>query len=243
MKWNLLFGTLVLSVGLCAQSQGATLLNRMLGSRDCGCAAPVAVNRRAARPPHAASRPAVPRIRAAARVLVRLAAIAVACWTICLRDAVARAASRPVARLPMAAAIQVAVPRIRAAASQLAVRPPVAAASPLAVPRCEIGCVLICAIGRARAAASRPVARSPMTAASQLAVRWPTAAASRPVARLPSHAAGPAEQAFPLPPESLRHVGVLRAGLRCTVLHRPRLLHQLHRLRQWRRPHLHEGSP
>ena len=38
MKWNLLFGTLVLSVGLCAQSQDATLLNRMLGSRDCGCA-------------------------------------------------------------------------------------------------------------------------------------------------------------------------------------------------------------
>ena len=36
MKWNVI-GALVVSVGLCSQSQGFELLDRMLGS-GCGCA-------------------------------------------------------------------------------------------------------------------------------------------------------------------------------------------------------------
>ena len=36
MKWNMLLGALAVSVGLCSQSFGATLLDRMLGT-GCGC--------------------------------------------------------------------------------------------------------------------------------------------------------------------------------------------------------------
>ena len=38
MKWNVLFGSLVLCVGLCTQGFGASLLDRMLGANGCGCA-------------------------------------------------------------------------------------------------------------------------------------------------------------------------------------------------------------
>src|SRR5437870_1917674 len=37
MKWNMVFGALVVSVGLCSQSFGFELLDRMLGLNDCGC--------------------------------------------------------------------------------------------------------------------------------------------------------------------------------------------------------------
>src|SRR6187551_920138 len=37
MKWNMVFGALVVSVGLCSQSFGFELLERMLGLNDCGC--------------------------------------------------------------------------------------------------------------------------------------------------------------------------------------------------------------
>ena len=37
MKWNIIIGTLVLGVGLCSQSFGYDLLDRMLGSKGCGC--------------------------------------------------------------------------------------------------------------------------------------------------------------------------------------------------------------
>src|SRR5580704_6563585 len=37
MKWNMVFGALVVSVGLCSQSYGFELLERMLGLNDCGC--------------------------------------------------------------------------------------------------------------------------------------------------------------------------------------------------------------
>src|ERR1700749_2235435 len=37
MKWNMVFGALVVSVGLCSQSFGLELLDRMLGLNDCGC--------------------------------------------------------------------------------------------------------------------------------------------------------------------------------------------------------------
>ena len=37
MKWNMVFGALVVSVGLCGQSFGFELLDRMLGLNDCGC--------------------------------------------------------------------------------------------------------------------------------------------------------------------------------------------------------------
>ena len=37
MKWNMVFGALVVSVGLCSQSYGFELLDRMLGLNDCGC--------------------------------------------------------------------------------------------------------------------------------------------------------------------------------------------------------------
>ena len=37
MKWNTIVGTIVLSLGLCSQSFGFDLLNRMLGSSGCGC--------------------------------------------------------------------------------------------------------------------------------------------------------------------------------------------------------------
>jgi|NOAtaT_7_FD_contig_91_1096925_length_1007_multi_13_in_0_out_0_1 hypothetical protein len=37
MKWNTIVGTIVLSLGLCSQSFGFDLLNRMLGSNGCGC--------------------------------------------------------------------------------------------------------------------------------------------------------------------------------------------------------------
>src|SRR4029078_9491966 len=37
MRWNMVFGALVVSVGLCAQSFGFELLDRMLGLNDCGC--------------------------------------------------------------------------------------------------------------------------------------------------------------------------------------------------------------
>ena len=35
MKWNVLLGTLVLAFGLCAQSYGFDLLDRMLGKDGC----------------------------------------------------------------------------------------------------------------------------------------------------------------------------------------------------------------
>jgi hypothetical protein len=37
MKWNMFLGALVVSVGLCSQSFGFELLDRMLGLNDCGC--------------------------------------------------------------------------------------------------------------------------------------------------------------------------------------------------------------
>ena len=37
MRWNMVFGALVVSVGLCSQSFGFELLERMLGLNDCGC--------------------------------------------------------------------------------------------------------------------------------------------------------------------------------------------------------------
>ncbi len=37
MKWNMVLGALVVSVGLCGQSYGFELLDRMLGLNDCGC--------------------------------------------------------------------------------------------------------------------------------------------------------------------------------------------------------------
>src|SRR5688572_16489983 len=37
MRWNMVFGALVVSVGLCSQSFGFGLLDRMLGLNDCGC--------------------------------------------------------------------------------------------------------------------------------------------------------------------------------------------------------------
>ena len=37
MKWNIVFGALVLSIGLSGQSFGAGLLNKMLGHGGCGC--------------------------------------------------------------------------------------------------------------------------------------------------------------------------------------------------------------
>ncbi len=37
MKWNMVFGALVVSVGLCSQSFGFELLDRMLGLNDSGC--------------------------------------------------------------------------------------------------------------------------------------------------------------------------------------------------------------
>lgn len=37
MKWNMIFGALVVSVGLCSQSFGFELLDRMLGYRSGGC--------------------------------------------------------------------------------------------------------------------------------------------------------------------------------------------------------------
>ena len=37
MKWNMVFGALVVSVGLASQSFGFELLDRMLGLNDCGC--------------------------------------------------------------------------------------------------------------------------------------------------------------------------------------------------------------
>ena len=37
MKWNMVFGALVVSVGLCSQSFGFELLDRMIGLNDCGC--------------------------------------------------------------------------------------------------------------------------------------------------------------------------------------------------------------
>ena len=37
MKWNVLLGTVVLGLGLCTQSYGFELLDRMLGVNDCGC--------------------------------------------------------------------------------------------------------------------------------------------------------------------------------------------------------------
>ncbi len=37
MRWNMVFGALVVSVGLCSQSFGFELLDRMLGLNDCGC--------------------------------------------------------------------------------------------------------------------------------------------------------------------------------------------------------------
>src|SRR4030042_1402373 len=37
MKWNMVVGALVVSVGLCSQSFGFELLDRMLGLNDCGC--------------------------------------------------------------------------------------------------------------------------------------------------------------------------------------------------------------
>ena len=37
MKWNVFLGTLVLGFGLCAQSYGFDLLDRMLGVGGCGC--------------------------------------------------------------------------------------------------------------------------------------------------------------------------------------------------------------
>ncbi len=37
MKWNMIVGALVVSVGLCSQSFGAELLDRMLGLNTCGC--------------------------------------------------------------------------------------------------------------------------------------------------------------------------------------------------------------
>src|SRR5271168_2993425 len=37
MKWNMVLGALVVSVGLCGQSFGFELLERMLGLNDCGC--------------------------------------------------------------------------------------------------------------------------------------------------------------------------------------------------------------
>ena len=37
MKWNIIIGTLVLGVGLCSQSFGFDLLDRMLGVNGCGC--------------------------------------------------------------------------------------------------------------------------------------------------------------------------------------------------------------
>ena len=41
MRWNMILGALVLSVGLCGQSFGGGLLDRMLGcAASCGCEAP-----------------------------------------------------------------------------------------------------------------------------------------------------------------------------------------------------------
>jgi hypothetical protein len=37
MKWNILVGTIVLGFGLCTQSYGFELLDRMLGIGGCGC--------------------------------------------------------------------------------------------------------------------------------------------------------------------------------------------------------------
>ncbi|MDP6444001.1 MAG: hypothetical protein QGG36_25145 [Pirellulaceae bacterium] len=37
MKWNILLGTMVLGLGLCTQSFGFELLDRMLGVSGCGC--------------------------------------------------------------------------------------------------------------------------------------------------------------------------------------------------------------
>src|ERR1700681_1944152 len=37
MKWNMVLGALVVSVGLCSQSFGFELLERMIGLNDCGC--------------------------------------------------------------------------------------------------------------------------------------------------------------------------------------------------------------
>ncbi len=37
MKWNMVFGALVVSVGLCGRGFGFELLERMLGLNDCGC--------------------------------------------------------------------------------------------------------------------------------------------------------------------------------------------------------------
>lgn len=37
MKWNTLIGTIVLTIGICSQSFGAGLLDRMLGASGCGC--------------------------------------------------------------------------------------------------------------------------------------------------------------------------------------------------------------
>ncbi len=37
MKWNMVFGALVVSVGLCGRGFGFELLDRMLGLNDCGC--------------------------------------------------------------------------------------------------------------------------------------------------------------------------------------------------------------
>src|SRR5687768_9046774 len=37
MKWNMLLGSLVLSLGLCTQGFSFDLLDRMLGANGCGC--------------------------------------------------------------------------------------------------------------------------------------------------------------------------------------------------------------
>ena len=42
MKWNVILGTLVLGFGLCTQSYGFELLDRMLGVGGCGCDNPCA---------------------------------------------------------------------------------------------------------------------------------------------------------------------------------------------------------
>src|SRR5688500_7134322 len=37
MQWNMILGSMVLGLGLCTQSFGFDLLDRMLGASGCGC--------------------------------------------------------------------------------------------------------------------------------------------------------------------------------------------------------------
>ena len=130
MKWNILVGSLVLGFGLCTQSFGMDLLDRMLGTNYNGCSdkasccdTPLRIQAPAAAVILDAMCNACPASRNAARHR---------CWTCCVDATNARRAAATVVAMPV---VQIPVVQI-----------PVVALSPLAVlkPACDKGCDNAC---------------------------------------------------------------------------------------------------